>query len=112
MAKLRRVFFILAGALMVHFLATMLLSLLINRSQVRFGALVEDVYLVLFLAPQLILCRPWAPVLSRLGLMAGEWWRMPSPVGMLVVNSVYVAVLVGLGFACQQWLRHEQRASR
>jgi ABC-type Fe3+ transport system permease subunit len=112
MAKLRRVFFVLAGALMVHFLATMLLALLIKRSKVRVGTLVENLYVVFFVAPHLILCRPWATVLSRHGLMEGEWWRAPSPVGMLLVNAMYFIMLVGLGLACQQMLRYEQRASR
>lgn len=102
MAKPGRVFFVLAGALMVHFLATMLLSLIINRSNISVGGLGEKLYLSLFLAPQLILTRPWAPVLSRLGLMEGEWWRAPSPVGMFLVNTACAIVLLGLGFALQQ----------
>jgi hypothetical protein len=105
------VIFGLAGALMVHFVATIMLSLLVNRSGLRTGALIETLYTFFFLAPQLILCRPWLPVLSRLGLMAGEWWRMPSPLGMLLVNIMYVSVLVALGFAIGQKLRHEQRAT-
>lgn len=59
---------------------------------------VEAIYVALFIVPVLILCKPWYPLLSQWGLMQGEWIRLPSPLGVILVFGIYTlaAVIVGL----------------
>ncbi len=65
-------------------------------------AWMEGIYAALFMAPVFVLCKPWYPLLSRWGLMQGEWIRFPSSLGVVLVFGVYTAVLVVLG----RWLDH------
>lgn len=45
--------------------------------------------LLAFATPFLIMSRPFHGPLEAMGMMSGEWWRMPTPVGVMLVTTVY-----------------------
>lgn len=97
--NLRNLPFVPSGAIALHFLGMLTLRSIMNHVEIAStNTLLENLWLVIFLAPELIWSRPWAGVLGRLGLMEGEWWRMPSLPGLALVNFIYVLGLVGFGF--------------
>ena len=59
----------------------------------------------LLAVPALLLASPFAPVLWDLGLMdAPGWFAWPKPLGIALVYMAWIAVLLGLAWAVQQWV--------
>lgn len=93
--RLKNVPFIVSTAIVVHFAGMLLVARVLHARS--FPLWMENGYMFGFLAPEMIWCRPWTPVLEKLGLMEGGWWRMPSLRGLALVNSMYVLGLCGIG---------------
>lgn len=95
---LRRLPWILAAVLAGYSLTSLLLLGMLNAWDAALPPWLENVCLILFVAPILILCRPWYPLLSRWGLMEGEWIRLPSLAGVALVIGTCVAALLLTGW--------------
>lgn len=65
---------------------------------------VEKISLV-FAAPLIILSIPWTPFLRENGLTEGEWIRLPTPLGFLVVGLIYTSLL----YVLLKWIVHYWR---
>jgi hypothetical protein len=99
--NLRNLPFVLGGAITLHFFGMVVSGWIMDAAQIA-DTFLTNIYMVVFLAPELIWSRPWFGVLGRLGLMEGEWWRMPSFAGLALVNFIYVLSLAGLGFGLRR----------
>lgn len=94
----RRLPWILAAVLAAYSLVCLLLLGVFNAWDIALPQWAESVYLAVFIAPVLILCWPWYPLLSRWGMMEGEWFRLPSLTGIALVIGTYILVLLAAGW--------------
>lgn len=104
----RRLPWILAAALAGYSLINLLLIGIFNAWNITLPPWAEMVYLGVFVAPVLVLARPWYPLLSRWGMMEGEWVRLPSLTGIALAIGTYVVVLLLAGW----FLKRGKRESR
>jgi hypothetical protein len=65
-----------------------------------------DIIIQLIIAPMFFIFRPFYPLLNRLGLMEGEWWRLPSLGGMVLSCVVYAAFLYIVGVLITFVIKH------
>lgn len=66
--------------------------------------LVEGVVFWVLAVPALLLTRPFVSALWDLGLMnAPGWYAWPKPLGVALAYMVWIAALLGLAQAVQQW---------
>ena len=66
--------------------------------------LVGNVVFWVLAVPALLLTRPFVSALWDLGLMnAPGWYAWPKPLGIALAYMVWIAVLLGLAQAVQQW---------
>ena len=92
---------VLPGLLVLYALAASGLLLLANRFEVDWLATVA--FAALF--PLLILCVPLRPLLESLHLVEGELFRLPTPLGFVLVMAITVSVVFVVGFGLLCWLR-------
>ena len=99
-----------AGALALHGICLWLSTAVKSFFPGAFDLVGEVVFWVLAV-PALILASPFASVLWDLGLMnAPGWFAWPKPLGIALSYMVWIAVLLGLAQAVQQWLKNNRQA--
>ncbi len=92
-----------AAALALHGICLWLSSAVKSFFPDAFELVGEFVFWVLAV-PALLLASPFVPVLWELGLMnAPGWFAWPKPLGIALAYLVWIAVLLGLAQAVQQW---------
>jgi hypothetical protein len=90
------------AAILVTYAAVGLLVGKFVKSGAQLPDWLQELYFRLLAAPLLILCRPWFPLLAKLGMMQGRFAGVPSPAGTLLVIGVYAALLTAAGFLVNQ----------
>ena len=85
------------AAILVAYAVVGVLADRIVRSGTDLPDWLQELYFGLLAAPLLILCRPWFPLLAKLGLMQGRLAGVPSPAGMLLVIGLYAVVVAAAG---------------
>ena len=83
-------------ALPLAFVAYVALALALLRLLARGVPAAVEAAISLFVVPVMYIFRPVYPLLDRLGLLEGDWWRLPSTGGFALATALYAAVLRGL----------------
>lgn len=89
---------LLATAITVHYALATAATWGLTRWNLSLPNWLETLYIGTLVVPVVMICRPWFPALSALGLMEGDMVRLPSVAGASLVVSGYVILLVATGF--------------
>lgn len=56
-----------------------------------------EIAISIYAIPLMFMFRPLYPLFESMNMLEGEWWKMPTPSGMVIGFVVYGTVLLAIG---------------